>query len=234
MARTVTHQKSTKPDGSPDLKTFFGRKDHLEISQKRSFAELIYEVLTGEQPTPEKLPIFELILNLSIDHGPDTPSAVEVIKAAKAGKSISESLAAGILQIDDTHGGAGEPAMENLYKIRNEQLEVRRFVKQALAEGVKLPGFGHRIYQVDPRTELIFRKLEEAGIGAEYMKIIREMEKELEFQKGKRLPINIDGAIAAALCSFGWEPALAKAVFLVARLPGLLGHFLDSSDLKGS
>lgn len=232
MPRTVTHQETTKPDGSPDLKTYFGEEDHLEISQQRSFTEMIYEVLTGEKPTPEKLSIFELILNLTIDHGPDTPSAVEVIKAAKEGKSMTESLAAGIMQIGDRHGGAGEPAMEILYKIQTEKLKVSEFVKQALAEGKKLPGFGHRIYQVDPRTELIFGKLEAAGLGKEYIAIEKELQQELETQKGRKFPINIDGAIAVAFCSFGFEPRLGKAIFFIARTPGLLAHFLNNSTIE--
>jgi len=53
--------------------------------------------------------------------------------------------------------------------------------------------------------------------------------KELEAQKGKKLPLNIDGAIAVALCSFGWDSKLGKAVFLIARTPGLCGQYLTNS-----
>lgn len=231
MAKTVIHQETTKPDGSPDLKTYFGEEDHLEISQQRSFAEMIYEVLTSEKPSPEKLSIFELILNLTIDHGPDTPSTVELIKSAKAGKSMSESLAAAIMQIGDRHGGAAEPGMEFLYRIKNEQLNVHDLVKEYLDNHKVIGGFGHRIYKIDPRAELIFNKLKAAGLGDEYIEIMHEIEKELELQKGKHLPINIDGAIAVAFCSFGFEPRLGKAIFFIARTPGLLAHFLNNSDL---
>jgi len=50
----------------------------------------------------------------------------------------------------------------------------------------------------------------------------------LEIQKGQKLPLNIDGAIAVALCSFGWDPKLGKAVFIIARTPGLCGQFLNN------
>src|SRR3990172_12126058 len=110
MAKTVHHDESGK--------AFFGDEDHLQISQQKSFPQLVFELLSEETPTDFEIKIFELILNLSIDHGPETPSAVEVIKAAKEGKTVSEAVAAGILQINKSHGGAMEPAMELFYRVK--------------------------------------------------------------------------------------------------------------------
>lgn len=220
MAKTIKHDENGK--------AFFGGDDHLQISQQKSFPQLIFELLSARVPTDSELKIFELILNLSVDHGPDTPSAVEVIKAAKEGKTISESVAAGVLQINNSHGGAMEPAMELFYKINNEELRIADVVSEKLTNKERIAGFGHRIYEVDPRAQLILEKLKEAGIGQEFVDIALEVEKELKSQTGKNLPINIDGAIAAVLCSFGWEPKLGKAVFLIARTPGLCGQYLDN------
>ncbi|KKR72948.1 MAG: Citrate synthase [Candidatus Woesebacteria bacterium GW2011_GWA2_40_7] len=162
-------------------------------------------------------------------HGEETPSATETIRAAKDGKTISESVAAGILQINDTHGGAIEPAMAMFYEIRNSKHEIRNFVKEQLEQGKRLSGFGHRIYEVDPRSQLLFKLAKDEGISDEYINLARDIERELLEQKGKVLPVNIDGAIAAILCAFGWEPKLGKAVFIIARTPGLCGQFLNSS-----
>src|SRR3990167_7823367 len=98
MAKTVTHNESGIAS--------WGDEDHLQAAKSRSFASMVFETLSGKSPTDSELKIFELVLNLSIDHGPETPSAIKVIEAAKEGKSISESLSAGILEINDTHGGA--------------------------------------------------------------------------------------------------------------------------------
>lgn len=220
MAKTVKHE---------ELKSFFGKENHLEVSQTKSFAWMIYETLSEKTPSEAELRLFELILNISIDHGPETPSAVKTISAAQAGKSISESVASGLMQINAYHGGAIEPCMEILYKIKDRRLIIKDLVKEYLEQDKRLPGLGHRIYKdYDPRTKLIFKKIIEAGMSDEYMKIAQELEGELENQKGKKLPVNIDGAIAVVLCTFGWEPELSNAVFLCARVPGLCGQFLNA------
>ena len=50
------------------------------------------------------------------------------------------------------------------------------------------------------------------------------MEKELEDMRGKSLPINVDGAIAAVLCEWGIPPEIGNAFFIIARVPGLVAH----------
>ena len=221
MARTIIHT---------DLKAHFGDKDHLEVSQTKSFAELIFEMLSETEPTSDEAKLFELILNLSIDHGIDTPSAKEVIRVKGEGKSLQESVAAGILEIGDVHGGAAEPLMEILNKIQSADLKIQKVVSDYLSEDKKIPGFGHRIYKdEDPRSTIIFEELKKRGIGGDYLMIIVELQNEIENQTGKRLPINIDGAIAVALCGLGWKPVLGKAVFIIARTPGLVAHSLNNS-----
>ncbi len=228
MTRTIIHKNN---------EAFFGDEKHLEVAQKKDFAEMIFEMFGERSPNDGepirqaqgKLKVFELILNLTIDHGSETPSAVAVIEAARAGKTISESVAAGILQINDTHGGAGEGCMEILYKIKNEKLNIKNFVAECLAVKKRIPGYGHRIYKIDPRAELIFKMMRASGIGEDYIVIAKDIERELKAQSGKNLPVNIDGAIAVFLCALGWKPILAKAVFIVARMPGLCGQFLNNS-----
>ena len=41
---------------------------------------------------------------------------------------------------------------------------------------------------------------------------------------GKTLPINIDGVMAAILCEINFPIGLANALFMVARLTGILAH----------
>lgn len=221
MAKTVKHQ---------DLKSFFGDEDHLQIAQRKSFTQLIFELLSEKEPTSEQVQVFELILNLSIDHGPDTPSAQKVIEEAQKGENISEAVSEGIEEITDTHGGAIEPAMEFFYKIKNENLDVKELVNDYLDNKKLIGGFGHRLYKdVDPRAQLILTKLKDFNLGEEFIQLVEEVGLAIEQNKGRRLPLNIDGAIAVALCSFGWEPKLGKAVFITARTPGLCGQYLNNS-----
>ncbi len=220
MPKTIIH--------TADNTALFGDEDHLKLAQQRNFAALIFELLSERKPADNELKIFELILNLSIDHGPDTPSAKKVIESAKKGETISEAVAEGIKEINEAHGGAIEPCMEILYKVSSGQTTVDSLVKEYIEQEKRVPGFGHRIYTTDPRSQLILEKLKEANMGEEFIKTAEEIEKELETQKGKKLPLNIDGAIATVLCAFGWDSNLGKAVFIVARTPGLCAHYLEN------
>lgn len=250
MARTITHidNDETKP-------ALFGGRDHLEVAQNSTFTQMVFELLTQRAPSENETKMLDLILNLSIDHGPNAPSAVATINAAKEGKTVSEALAAGILQINERHGGAGEPLMEILYKLKDsgptssarmtpyhpENPSLRHpgksmqpgsvdLVAQYLKEGKRLPGLGHRVYKdKDPRAELIMDKAIELGVGVEFVKITKELKEELFKQSGKSLPINIDGALAAVLCGFGLKPEVGIAVFIIARTPGLIGQYLNNS-----
>lgn len=227
MAKTVTHQDNdeTKP-------ALFGGVDHLEVSKTYTFTQLVFELLAERKPSDAETKLLDLILNLSVDHGPNAPSAVETIKAAVEGKTISESLAAGVLQINERHGGAGEPLMEILYRVVKDGKKPEEVIKGLLAQEKRLPGVGHRVYKdKDPRAELILETALKEGVGEEYIRAVRDLRDELEKQSGKSLPVNIDGAIAAALCGFGLEPKLGIAVFLIARTPGLIGQYLNASKI---
>lgn len=220
MAKTINHQ---------DLTSNFGEHDHLEISQNRTFSSMAFELLSEKAPSESELKLFDLILNLSIDHGPDTPSAVETIKATKEGKTMSESLAAGILQINGNHGGAIEPLMKLIYQIK-DGTSASEIINQRIEQGKKMPGFGHRIYKdKDPRTTLIYSELEKANLGSQFIQIMQDLQTELNQKLEKNLPINIDGAIATVLCAFNWDPKLGNAVFLIARTPGLIGQYLNNT-----
>jgi len=220
MATTLKHIDSIP---------YFGKDNLLEIAPNINFSEMIFELLSTKKPNEAELKIFETILNLSIDHGEETPSAIKTIEAAKEGKTISESVSAGILQINDTHGGAIEPAMELFYKIKKEKLDIKKVIYDYLDNDRRMPGFGHRIYDIDPRAQLLFKLARQQKISEEFIEIAEILEKTLKSAKGKPIPVNIDGAIASILCTFGWNSNLGKAVFIIARTPGLCGQFLNNS-----
>jgi citrate synthase len=219
MAKTITH-KNKLP--------YFGDDPILEIAPKSNFSNMIFELLSNSKPSIHQARLFETILNISIDHGEDTPSATETIKLAKKGKTVSESVAAGILQINDVHGGAIEPAMELFYKVVKEKPDIKSVVFEYIDKGERIPGFGHRIYDIDPRAQLLFKLARQWGISEEFIKIAESIEDALKTAKGKPIPVNIDGAIASILCAFGWNPQLGKAVFIIARTPGLCGQYLNA------
>jgi citrate synthase len=65
------------------------------------------------------------------------------------------------------------------------------------------------------------------GLSREHMKMAIAIEKAIEKHIGKRLPINVDGAIAVLLCEMDFPPELANAFFVMARIPGLVAHVYE-------
>ena len=67
----------------------------------------------------------------------------------------------------------------------------------------------------------------ELDIAGDYVEIAQSIESALEEAKGRKLPLNVDGAIAAILCELDFDPMLANAFFIMARIPGLVAHFYE-------
>src|SRR5258708_3787594 len=216
MAITITH----KDEADETSEAMFGEHDHLEYSNQVTFPALVFESLTGKAPTEQELKLFNLILNLSFDHGPNSPSATATIAATKEGKPMGQAVGAGVAELNEKHGGAGEPLMVELYRIKNGELSSKEVVGEYLSQGKRMPGFGHRVYKdKDPRAQLILETAEKEGVGLEFMEILGQLHQELNSQSGKILPVNVDGAIAAVLCGLGLEPKLGIPVLIVAETP---------------
>ena len=49
----------------------------------------------------------------------------------------------------------------------------------------------------------------------------------MEKSLGKKLPLNVDGAIAALLCEMDFDVIFANAFFMIARVPGLVAHIYE-------
>ena len=218
MAQTLEHKSG---------KLFFGESNFLPQAAKKNFSAFIFELLSEREPSRKEQLIFELMLNLSIDHGRQTPSALATIKTARAGAVLPEAVADGMRQINNDHGGAIDDAMKLFYTIKKSRLLIKNIVAKYLKEKKKIPGFGHRIYSKDPRAEVILQTLARHKFNSSISKIAREIEKALCDKSGKIIPLNIDGAIAVVLCTFGWQPRLGKAVFVIARTAGLCGQYLN-------
>jgi len=206
-----------------------------ELMGRITFSQAIYLALKGEMPTPEVGQLVEAILVSSIDHGASPPSALAARTVASTGADLNAAVAAGVLAISRYHGGAIEEGMRLFWAIARRAQEKNIAAKEAAAElleemkakGERASGFGHRLHTQDPRTTRLFSLAEQLGLAGLFVQIAREVEAYLEASVGKKLPINVDGAIAALLCELGFPPELGNAFFIIARVPGLVAHVYE-------
>lgn len=198
----------------------------LEDVMEMDFADAIWLLLKGEEPSDEESELFNTILSSSIDHGVGNPSTVSARTVQSGGNEMNTSVAAGILALGDKHGGAIEDAMQILQNNKKGS----EIVENRLEAGEKIPGLGHKVYDdEDPRAERIFSKAEELGIASDHVEKMKDIQEAFADEKVE-LVINVDGAIAAVMSDLGWEPELGKGFFIIARTPGLVAHVREEME----
>jgi citrate synthase len=202
-----------------------------ELMGNVTFGQAIFLALKGELPPARTARLIEAMLVSSIDHGATPPSALAARTAASTGAPLNAALAAGILSINRFHGGAIYDCMSILQSgidrmsetDRSLEVVAREMVDEYLSSSRRMAGLGHRIHTADPRTARLFSLAEEAEVAGQGIAMIRALQQAFE-AAGKRLPINVDGAIAALLIDLDMPHELANAFFIMARVPGLVAQ----------
>ena len=199
------------------------------------FASVVYLLLRGTLPSQEYGKMMDAILTSCIDHGVTPPSSIASRTVASGGVPLPTAVAAGILSIGDAHGGAIEKGakilQEGILQMKKEGKTVETIatllVNDSKEKNVRIPGFGHRIHTADPRTKRLFELAEQLKIAKDHVTLSKAIETVLEKSQGKKLPINVDGAIAAIISDMGFDWRLGKAFFLLGRVAGLTAQVYE-------
>ncbi len=195
-----------------------------ELIQERSFVEVIYLLFQGTLPSESHAKMLNSILVAAIDHGPGTVSGMTSRISASSGNSTHSALAAGVLGFGPRHGIAGEEAMKFFYENIGES-DVAGLVAKLKEQRVRIPGYGHKIFtDADPRSDVLFGIAKDLGIFGKHCEFALQVKEELNKVSSKKLPLNIDGTMAAILCDMEMDSRLGQSFFLISRTPGLLAQ----------
>jgi citryl-CoA lyase len=195
-----------------------------QLTRCCSFGDVVFLLLTGELPRRNEGRLIEAMLVAVCEHSLASPSVDAVRFVASAGVPLQTAVAAGVSAIGDVHGGAIEPCAKLLQQAVTEKLNPREIFARLKLEGERLPGFGHPVHEKDPRTAILLLLAEEMQLSGLHTELARALEQESQAWTGKRLPLNVDGAIAALICDLGIDPAVGKAFFILGRTPGFVAH----------
>ena len=200
----------------------------VDIMEKLSYAEVVYLVLKGELPSKAEAELMNAILVSSVDHGASPPSVLGTRTVISGGNSLNAAIAGGVLVIGDTHGGAIEQSakiMQEWAGKGDDTTAVATDLVNWLTETKKrMPGFGHQLHKNDPRTGKLFEIATRHGYSGKHIELCKAIEIALEEKLDRKLPININGAIAAVISDMGFDWRLGKGFFIISRVPGLLAH----------
>jgi citrate synthase len=210
-----------------------------------TFPQMIWLMLKGELPRSDEAALLEAALVSAVDHGPQAPSIAIGRMAVTCGLPLNGAMASAINVLDDIHGGAGEQCMELYADIaRRIETGVARdaAVEAGLdafvaAHGKIIPGFGHRFHPVDPRSPRLLALVDSARargvVSGRFADIGRDVEALIERRKGRKIPMNIDGATAAIYSELGFPPPLGRGLFILSRSVGILAHAWEQSQQGG-
>jgi citrate synthase len=203
---------------------------------------MIWLMLRGDLPSEGQAKLLDTALMSAVDHGPQAPSIAIARMAMSCGVGLNNAMASAVNVLGDVHGGAGEQAVE-LYGRIVAQCESGSPLEDAAAAAIDwwqvergrfLPGFGHRFHPVDPRAKPLLSAIDEAAAGGvvegRFVAAARAVESALERRKGKRVPMNIDGATAAIYGELGFPAPLARGLFCLSRSVGILAHAFEQSQ----
>lgn len=238
-----TPTETSRTDGAPSFSTDIASHDlhHIwvreidlvdEVIGHRTFTETVFLLIAGRLPNEHENRMLDAVLVSLVEHGL-TPSAVVArMTYSVAPESLQGAIAAGLLGAGSVVLGSMEECGRILTRVQAavEAGAARRdglteVVAEYLKEGKRLPGVGHAIHREgDPRAARLFALADEYGFNGTYVDTIREFAEVAESTTGKKLPINVTGAVSALLLELGVPWRLHRGFALISRSAGLVAH----------
>jgi citrate synthase len=185
---------------------------------------------------PEMARALDLLFILHADHEQNcSTSTVRLVGSSEA--NLFASISAGINALfGPLHGGANSAVLEMLERIRGES-DVDTFVKKVKnrEEGIKLMGFGHRVYKnYDPRAAIVKKTaddiLNRLGGDDELLDIAKDLEERAladDYFIERKLYPNVDFYTGLIYRAMGFPTKFFTVLFALGRLPGWIAHWRE-------
>ena len=182
----------------------------------------------------------ERLLILHEDHEQNaSTSTVRLVGSTEA--NMFASISAGINALyGPLHGGANEAVLKMLGEIKESGESVEKFVERVKnkEEGIRLMGFGHRVYKnFDPRARLVKQSADEVlaalGVKDDLLDIAKELEAVAladDYFIERKLYPNVDFYTGVIYKAMGFPPRMFTVLFAIGRLPGWIAHWREMNN----
>ncbi|MFB6281261.1 MAG: citrate synthase [Haloferacaceae archaeon] len=199
-------------------------------------ANFLY-MLHGEEPDAVAAETFDMALTLHADHGLNA-STFTALVIVSTYADIYNGIAGGIEALSGPwHGGANQDVMWALMEIDESDLSPREWARETVEAGERVPGWGHRVYNVkDPRAEILqerSRMLAEATGEGKWYEYATEIEAYLTEEVGlpeREIAPNVDFYSGSVYDQLGIPVDLYTPVFAMSRVAGWLAHVLEYQE----
>jgi citrate synthase len=213
----------------PDRVEVRGRDLTGDLMGRLSFTEYFHLLLTGDEPTDDQRFFLDLLLVAIAEHGMMPTNVAARMTLAADPDSLQGAVAAGILGAGPVILGTSEACARLLEAGHGRTaLEIAREVHES---GERLPGFGHPMHKtLDPRAERILELADARGVSGPNVELARGLREAAAEVWGRPLTMNVSMPIAAVLLDLGFPASATKAIPILARTAGLLGHLAEERD----
>jgi len=179
----------------------------------------------------------DLLFVLHADHEQNcSTSTVRLVGSSEA--NLFASISAGINALfGPLHGGANSAVLEMLESIRDAGGDVAGFMRRVKNKerGVKLMGFGHRVYKnYDPRATIIKKTADEIlgklGVHDNLLEIAMRLEEAAladDYFVERKLYPNVDFYTGLIYRAMGFPTKFFTVLFALGRLPGWIAHWRE-------
>jgi len=215
---------------------------HPEKKYSANFLHMMFSEPYKEfDPDPVIIKALDTILLLHADHEQNcSTSTVRMVGSSEA--NLFASVAAGVCALwGPLHGGANVAVVNMLEQLMAENLSVKDFVEQIKTKknGIRLMGFGHRVYKnFDPRAKIIRKICEEVlaklNIDDPMLKMAEELEAVAladDYFVSRKLYPNVDFYSGVILRALGIPKEMFTVMFSIGRMPGWIAQWHEDSKI---
>jgi citrate synthase len=181
--------------------------------------------------------VLDMLFVLHADHEQNcSTSTVRLVGSSNA--NLFASVSAGVNALfGPLHGGANQAVLEMLQDVHEDGGDVGRFVDRVKNKepGVKLMGFGHRVYKnYDPRAAIVKKAttdvLERLGVQDPLLDIAMKLEEVAladDYFVSRKLYPNVDFYTGVIYKAMGFPTRMFTVLFALGRLPGWIAQWRE-------
>ncbi len=196
------------------------------------YASNYLQMLTGEAPTAQHARAVEQYLISTIDHGFNASTFTARV-VTSTGADLGSAVVAAIGALSGPlHGGAPSRALDMLDEIGTPE-RAEAWLRDAVARGDRIMGFGHRVYKTDDPRSVMLRSVAER-LGGEKVELGRHIEQTAvdvlaELKPGRRLYTNVEFYAGMVMDECGVPREMFTPTFASSRVIGWCAHVLEQA-----
>ena len=223
---------------SPSALAAFARlrdgKEPVDPDPSLDLVEGFLYQLNGERPDAGTARALDAYFVVGAEHGFNASSfASRVVTSTRSDIASAVTGAIGTMK-GPLHGGAPSEVVDQLSQVESAA-HAEAWVREALAKGERLMGFGHRVYRAyDPRAAALREVAEGMDHKPDWLVLATQVEDVALRILGEKYPdrplkTNVEFYAAPVLMGVGLKPDLFSAAFSLSRHAGWTAHALEQA-----